>query len=173
MKEEADVRISDVEAGQRDRLEPILDESFEGWYLRHSKRTLHEIGNVRVAEVGGEAVGLAMLKTLGEGIGYVYYIAVAKSKRRLGYGGRLLDDALEYFRGIGAGVVYASVENEEAEGLFASRGFEKTGFGEVSRKYGLMRAFAMYRSMVSVPGEMLLQLELGPGGAGATPSSRA
>lgn len=166
-------RISDAGPDDRSRLEPILTESFEGWYLRHSRKTLYEIGKVRVAEAEGKAVGLAMLKSLDDAVGYVYYIAVAKAYRRRGFGSRLLDDALAYFLGIGAKTVFASVENEEAVSLFSSRGFGRTDFSEVSRRYGLFHAVAMYRSMLAVPGEVLLQLDLGQSQLGATPSSRA
>jgi len=85
----------------------------------------------------------------------------------------LLDDALAYFSGIGAKVVYASVENEEAVGLFASRGFRRSHFGEVSRTYGLLRAVAMYRSMLAVPGEVLLQLDMSRSQESPTASAHA
>jgi len=173
VKEEAGVRISDAGHDERLRLEPILEESFEGWYLRHSRSTLYVIPTVRVAEVDGKAVGLAMLKSLEAGVGYVYYIAVARASRRLGLGGRLLDDALEHFRGLGAEAVYASVENEEAAALFGSKGFVKTHFGEVVSTYGLLRALGMYRSMLVVPGEVLLRLELQWGQGSSRSSSRA
>jgi ribosomal protein S18 acetylase RimI-like enzyme len=114
-----------------------------------------------------------MLKTLADGVGYVYYIAVAKAYRRRGFGGRLLDNALAYFTGLGDGIVYASVENEDAESLFASRGFRRTSFGAVQGRFGLLRALSMYRSMLAVPGEVLLEVELGRSGERATPSSRA
>ena len=39
----------DVPRGERAALEQILEESFEGWYLRHSKRTLREVEEVRAA----------------------------------------------------------------------------------------------------------------------------
>ena len=173
MKEEVGVRISDAGPDERPRLEPILEESFEGWYLRHSRSTLYGIPTVRVAEVDGRAVGLAMLKSLERGVGYVYYIAVAKDSRRMGFGSRLLDDALDYFRGVGVETVYASVENEEAAALFRSKGFAKTHFGEVVSSYGLIRALAMYRSMVVVPGEVLLRLDLDEGRRDTKSSSRA
>jgi ribosomal protein S18 acetylase RimI-like enzyme len=168
-----ELRISDVDLGDRGSLEPILEESFEGWYLQHSRKTLLEIGKVRAAEADGKAVGLAMLKTLADGVGYVYYIAVAKAYRRKGFGGRLLDDALTYFAGLGDRIVYSSVENEEAKSLFASRGFRRTDFGAVRGRFGLLRALSMYRSMLAVPGEVLLELELDRSEEEATPSSHA
>jgi ribosomal protein S18 acetylase RimI-like enzyme len=152
--------IVDVGPADRAALEPILEESFEGWYLRHSMKTLHEIGTVRAALVEGKPAGLTMLKRLGEGVGYVYYLAVAREQRRKGLGSRLLDDALSYFSGTGLKVVYASVENEESATLFSSRGFRKTNFGEVSKTFGVLKAFSMYRSMLAVPGEVLLLRDL-------------
>ena len=125
-----------------------------------------------MAVVGGERVGLAMLKTLETGEGYVYYIAVARAFRRRGVASLLLDDALAYFSHAGAKAVYASVENEEATRLFTSKGFARTDFSEVSRAHGLLKAISLYRSMLAVPGETLLRVEVGPG-AGGTTSFRA
>ena len=72
--------------------------------------------------------------------------------------GRLLDDALGHFRVEGVSEVYASVEedNEPSLALFKSRGFARTGFGEVSKKRGAIGALIMYREMLAVPGETLL-----------------
>jgi L-amino acid N-acyltransferase YncA len=157
-----DVTIEEVPQERREALDRVLEESFEGWYLRHSRRTLREIEMVRVAKIQGEAVGLAMLKTLSERIGYVYYIAVVRSRRRKGVGGRLLQDALVYFASRGVGEVYASIEddNPESLALFGREGFKKTNYGEVSRRYGAMRALDLYRRMVVVPGESLFHREL-------------
>ena len=156
------VLIVDVPVAERPKLDGILEESFEGWYLRHSRRTLMEVELVRAANSSGAPVGLVMLKTLEADVGYVYYIAVARSHRGKGVGGLLLEDALRYFQNAGMKEVYASVEtdNEASEALFRSKGFVKTGFGDVSRKYGGFRAIALYRKMVVVPGEILLIRDL-------------
>jgi ribosomal protein S18 acetylase RimI-like enzyme len=142
----------------REVLVPVLEESFTGLYLRHAKRTLEEVETVRVALIGGEPVGLAMLKTLAKEAGYVYYIAVRPSTRGKGIGSRLLVDALDHFARGGATEVYASVgeHNVESNALFLGRGFRKTDFGQVAKKYGPIRALTMYRSMLVVPGEILL-----------------
>src|SRR5207247_7763719 len=87
------VTIVDVPAGKRKGLEWIPDESFEGWYLMHSKRTLRQIEVVRAAMASGKPVGLVMLKTLEGSVGYVYYIAVAKAQRKKGIAKQLLEDA--------------------------------------------------------------------------------
>jgi ribosomal protein S18 acetylase RimI-like enzyme len=151
--------IVDVPKGKRAGLEWILEESFEGWYLMHSKRTLRAIELVRVAMASGKPVGLVMLKTLEGKVGYVYYIAVAKANRKKGIAKLLLEDALRHFKDSKVTEVFASVEedNQPSEALFASEGFKQTSFGEVSRKYGSLHTVNMYREMLVVPGEVLLR----------------
>ena len=158
MKKMEEVSIIDVPLKDRSGLNWILDESFEGWYQWHSKKTLREIGLVRAATVAGEPVGLVMLKTLEENAGYVYYIAVARAQRQKGIGKLLLDDAMRIFKNSKIQDVFASVEtdNEPSEALFASDGFIRTSLAEVSKKYGRLHAVNMYREMWVVPGEILL-----------------
>jgi len=157
-----DIEIAEVPQGERARLEQVLDESFEGWYLRHSKKTLAEVETVRAAKVSGEAVGLIMLKTLEGGAGYIFYVAVAKAHRGTGVAGLLVRDALRLFWAAGLTDAFASVEEDNlpSERLFAAEGFTRTGLAEVSRKYGLLHALNMYRMMVVVPGEILLHRTL-------------
>jgi ribosomal protein S18 acetylase RimI-like enzyme len=159
MTAEENLAIIDVPKGKRAGLEWILEESFEGWYLMHSKRTLRNIELVRTAITSGKVVGLVMLKTLAESVGYVYYIAVAKASRKSGIGKLLLEDALRHFKASSVKEVFASVEkdNEPSEALFASEGFTQTNFGEVSKKYGSLHTANMYREMLVVPGEVLLR----------------
>jgi ribosomal protein S18 acetylase RimI-like enzyme len=172
MSSGVEIRIADV-VNDRSSLEPILKESFEGWYLRHSLRVLGEVERVRGAEMNGENVGLTMLKTLDGGAGYLYYLAVSRVHRRRGIGSRLIDDAVGCFRKEGVHEVYASIENEDAARLFSSKGFTRTDFSEVSKRYGLFRAVSMYRSMLSVPGEVLFRLDLGRNQKEDLASSRA
>lgn len=156
-----EVVIVDVPAEERGTLEKILEESFVGWYLRHSKGTLRDVEVVRAAKSSGVPIGLLMLKTLDPAVGYLYYIAVAKAHRRMGVARLLLKDALRRFAEAGVREVFAGVEsdNTPSEGLFVSEGFARTNLGEVSRKYGMLRALNMYRMMVVVPGEVLLHKE--------------
>ena len=154
----------DVPPGERERLVPILEESFEGLYLWHAKRTLRGIGVVRAARTPeGEDAGIAMLKTLSEGPGYVYYVAVPPRFRRKGVGGRLLEDALAYFAAKGSPEVFASVpdDNDASKGLFSAKGFERVKESDVAQKYGRFKSFVMYREMMVVPGEVLLVKRLG------------
>jgi ribosomal protein S18 acetylase RimI-like enzyme len=99
-----------------------------------------------------------MLKRLGEGPGYVYYVAVPPRFRRRGIGGRLLDDAISYFAQASVLDVYASVEedNVESKTLFGSRGFERVTGGEMAERYGRIRSLLMYREMTVVMGEILM-----------------
>jgi len=152
------MRIVEVPVGERASLEHLLADSFEGWYLSHSKKTLMNIEMVREAVVDGRPVGLVMLKTFDGEIGYVYYIAVARDHRRRKVATRLLEHSLGYFAGLGMREAYASIEedNVESEGLFRSRGFERTNYKEVAGKYGGLRALNLYRKMLVVPGEKLL-----------------
>ena len=156
------IEIVDVPIGQRQGLEGILDQSFEGWYLRAAKGTLQDIEVVRAAMSDGRPVGLVMLKTLEQVAGYVYYIAVARAHRRTGVAKLLLEDALRRFVESGLKEVYASVEedNEPSEKLFASEGFTPTSFGEVSKNHGSLRTINMYRIMRVVPGEVLMRKAL-------------
>ena len=159
MMAQDDIMIVDVPAKKRRGLEWILEESFEGWYLMHSKRTLRDIELVRVAVSSGKAVGLVMLKTLEEKVGYVYYIAVAKASRKRGIGKLLLEDTMRYFKASSVEEVFASVEedNKPSEALFASEGFTRTSFGQLSRLHGSLHTLNMYRIMTVVPGEVLLR----------------
>jgi ribosomal protein S18 acetylase RimI-like enzyme len=154
-----DVVIVDAPKGKRAGLEWILEESFEGWYLMHSKRTLRDIELVRAATSSGNPVGLVMLKTLERSVGYVYYIAVAKANRKKGIGKLLLEDALRHFKASDMEEVFASVEedNMPSEALFASEGFTRTSFGEVSKRHGRLHTLGMYKEMLVVPGEVLLR----------------
>lgn len=154
--------IVDIPPEERSPLEQILDESFEGWYLWHSKRILREVETVRAAISSGSAVGLIMVKTLEPGVGYVFYVAVARAHRGTGVAGLLLRDALERFKAAGISEVFASVEKDNlpSERLFAAEGFARTNLVEVSQKHGSLRALNMYRMMVVVPGEVLLQKTL-------------
>lgn len=153
----------DVPPDKRAVLERILEESFEGWYLRHSKGTLRSVEVVRAALSSGTPVGLVMLKTLGERVGYVFYIAVDGAHRRMGVARSLLKDSLQHFMDAGVKEVFASVEedNGASEGLFASEGFTRTSFSEVSKRHGSLRTINMYRLMRIVPGEVLLRRAIG------------
>jgi ribosomal protein S18 acetylase RimI-like enzyme len=153
------IEITDVPAGTRQELDWILEESFEGWYLWHSKKTLRDVEVVRAAISSGKPAGLVMLKTLEGTVGYVYYIAVARASRKKGVGKLLLENALQLFKASNLNEVFASVEkeNEPSEALFASEGFAKTSFGEVSKRHGSLHAANMYRAMTVVPGEILLR----------------
>ncbi len=159
MTAKEDVVIMDVPAKERAGLEWILEESFEGWYLLHSKRTLRDIEVVRVAMSSGKPVGLVMLKTLEGRTGYVYYIAVAKAHRKKGIAKLLLEDALRRFKASRMQEVFASVEknNKPSEALFALEGFTSTSFSEVSKRHGNLHTLNMYREMLVVPGEVLLR----------------
>ena len=156
------VVIIEVPVDERSELGGILEESFEGWYLRHSLGTLKDVEVVRAAQLSGQNVGLIMLKTVEKEVGYVYYIAVARAHRRKGVARFLLQDSLNRFESTGMKEVFAGVETDNlpSEKLFKSEGFTRTNFGEVAKNYGRFHALDMYRKMLVVPGEVLLHKEL-------------
>src|SRR5438093_9704617 len=162
MIEQDDITIVDVPAKKRRGLEWILEDSFEGWYLMHSRRTLRDVEVVRAAMSSGKPVGLVMLKTLEGSVGYRSYIAVARAQRKKGSAKQLLEDALRIFKASKMEEVLASVEgdNKPSEALFGSEGFTRTSFGEVSKKHGKLHALNMYNAMRVVPGEVLLRKEI-------------
>jgi ribosomal protein S18 acetylase RimI-like enzyme len=155
--------IVDVPVERRASLERILDESFEGLYLWHSKRTLREAETVRAAVSSGDPIGLIIPKIIERGVGYIFYVAVARSHRGTGVASMLVKDALDRFRAEGVLEVFASVEEDNLPSgkLFAAEGFAKTSLGEVSKNHGAVHALNMYRIMVVVPGEVLLRRALG------------
>src|SRR5437867_7947346 len=162
MIEQDDITIVDVPAKERRGLEWILEDSFEGWYLMHSRRTLRDVEVVRAAMSSGKPVGLVMLKTLEGSVGYVYYIAVAKARRKKGIAKQLLEDALRLFKASKVEEVLASVEedNKPSEAFFTSEGCTRTSFGELSMLHGGLHTLNMYRVMTVVPGEVLLRKEI-------------
>lgn len=148
---------------ERELLYPVLESSFEGWYLSHSKRTLREIEKVFAARLNGENVGVVMLKKIDPKIGYVYYIAVAAEYRGRKIGSALLEHSLDYFSKFGCNVVFASLTVEhggESKLLFESHGFVETDFGRVSKRYGRLHAINMYRKMLVVTGELVVYKDL-------------
>jgi ribosomal protein S18 acetylase RimI-like enzyme len=148
---------------KRESLYPILESSFDGWYLSHSKRTLRDIEKVFAAKLGAKNVGLVMLKLIDHKIGYVYYIAVDSQFRGKKIGSRLLDYSLSYFSNLGVDVVFASLTVEhggESKLLFESHGFIETNFSQISKKYGKLHAVNMYRKMLVVSGELVVFKDL-------------
>ena len=157
-----DVQIYEAKGNARESLDPIVDASFDGWYQRHAKRTLRDIETVVAAKTGELNVGVAMLKMLDSDKGYIYYIAVLPEFRGRKIGRKLLDYSLSYLVEHGSIVVYASLvqEHHEANFLFNSRGFEKTNFGAMAKKYGSLHAINLYRKMLVVSGEVVVFKEM-------------
>lgn len=157
-----ETQISEIAGSERELLDPILDSSFEGWYLRHAKRTLREIDIVYAAKSKDAYSGLSMIKQLDSKTGYVYYIAVLPEYRGKKIGSRLLDRSIERFLDDDIEVVLASLtqEHEEVKFLFKSRGFVETNFGGVAGRYGKLHALNLYRKMVVVTGEVVVYKDL-------------
>jgi ribosomal protein S18 acetylase RimI-like enzyme len=156
------ITIDDIHPNDRESLVPILEDSFEGIYLWHAKKTLKDAPVVRAATVQDEVAGLVMLKDLDKTLGYVYYIAVGKRFRNMGIGGNLLDNSLDYFFNNGKIEVYSSIETDNIPSiaLFRSRGFRATPTQALSKKYGYVKSNILRMKMFLVPGEELWAKEL-------------
>lgn len=154
-----ELRILHLPKNERGLVEPILEESFQGLYLWHSRRFLKEAEDVWTAMLDGEPIGVLIPKLLREGLGYIYYVAVRERYRGRGIGGRLLDHALEDFSRKGAESILASIEEDNAQShaLFESRGFTPTDFDSISAEWGRLEAARLYSKMMVVPGERLLR----------------
>jgi ribosomal protein S18 acetylase RimI-like enzyme len=162
--EPSSVRLVDLSGEGRERAIPTLKEGFVGIYRWHAKRTLRTVSRVRAALRGEEVVGVAMLERLEPEVGYVYYLSVGVAHRKHGVGGQLLDDALAYFRAVGAEVVYGAVEEDNLASLalFRSRGFRTVERKELSYREGGLGAWGLRSRMWIVSGEVLLGLRLAP-----------
>jgi len=159
-----ETRIIDLTGDERERAVPVLKDGFVGIYRWHAKRTLRTATWVRAALRGEEVVAVSVLERLDPEVGYVYYLSVALSRRREGFGGRLLDDALELFRRDGAKVAYGAAEEENAPSieLFRSRGFRVVERKELGFREGGLGAWGLRSKMTLVGGEVLLGLRLAP-----------
>jgi ribosomal protein S18 acetylase RimI-like enzyme len=135
----------------------LLEDSFESWYLWHSRKILRSVDFVEKATLDGVDVGLVMLKMLDTHVGYVYYVAVSKEYRRQGVGGFLVERAMEYFSRRDANEILAAVEedNEPSIRLFESRGFQKMRFSQLAKKYGQIKAARLWSGMLVVSGEVV------------------
>jgi len=166
-------KLIDLVGADRERAVPVVRDGFEGIYRWHAKRTLRDIERVRGLEAGGDIVGVSMLERLLPEVGYVYYVAVLTTWRRRGQATRLLDDALEWFAGAGARVVYAAAEEDNTASLtlFRSRGFRVVERDEPRFRDGGLGAWGLRSRMRVVYGEVLLGLRLRPEPPAAPDSS--
>ena len=158
------VRLVDLVGAERERAIPTIKEGFVGIYRWHAKRTLRSVSRVRAALRGEEVVGVSLLERLVPEVGYVYYLSVGLAHRHHGVGGRLLDDALDYFRVDGAEVVYGAVEEENLASLalFRSRGFREVERKELGYREGGLGAWGLRSRMWLVSGEVLLGVRIAP-----------
>jgi ribosomal protein S18 acetylase RimI-like enzyme len=164
-------KLVDLEGPDRDRAVPAVLDSFVGIYRWHAKRTLREVSRVRAAEIDGEVAGVSMLERIAPGVGYVYYLAVRTAFRRQGFGGLLLDDAVDGFSREKIRVVYGAAEEDNlgSIALFVSRGFRTVERRELGYREGGLGAWGLRSRMWIVSGEVLLGRRLAPEPVGALP----
>jgi ribosomal protein S18 acetylase RimI-like enzyme len=163
MTDSSSLQMAEVPKEGRAPLLGILEQSFEGWYLRHSIQRLWQSELVLATLREERPVGLLMLDRLDPKTGYIFYVAVDSSNRKKGVASSLLDTAILRLKSSGCIRVFASVEkeNKPSLSLFTSKGFIPTHFRHMSKLFGRLGALNMYRRMVVVPGELLLVKEIG------------
>ncbi|HEY1198963.1 MAG TPA: GNAT family N-acetyltransferase [Thermoplasmata archaeon] len=165
------VELIDLVGEDRERAIPALKDGFEGIYRWHAKRTLRSATWVRAAVLRGEIVAVSVLDRLDPTVGYVYYLSTARSHRREGLGGLLLDDALALFRREQTTVAYgaAEEENDASIELFRSRGFRRVERKELGFREGGLGAWGLRSRMTLVGGEVLMGLRLSLTGPSPAP----
>ena len=149
------VIVQEVPAESRTDLVSLVDQSFDGIYRWHARKTLREVRWVRRAAREERAIGLIMLTTLTPDLGYVYYVAVLPAERGAGIGALLLDDAMAALRAVGAREVLACIRSENLPSirLFRAKGFERIRFRDLVRDRGFWDAARLWAGMVVAPGE--------------------
>ncbi len=154
----AEIVVRDMNASDRDQVKEILEQSFEGWYLREGLKGIDSSDRVLVAEVSGKVAGMAELRfyNAGEMIGIVYYLATHPSYRELGIASRLLDDALKLFKEKGTSLALCSIEHENQASVefFSKHGFKETSVRSLASKYKI-HFFGILRRALIVPGETI------------------
>lgn len=157
-------RVKDLPPPQREEAVEVLKDSFVGYYRWHAKRTLRDVERVRVIRADGEIVAVSMFERFFPEVGYLNYVAVARTHRRRGYARRLLEDALRQLRTAGVEVVFAAASrsNRASLALLASRGFRTTRRKERGWQEGGLGAWGLRSRMHVIRGEVVLALRLRP-----------
>ncbi len=140
-------------------LERIARASFDRVYAFFAIRGRRSGWPQLVAEDDGAVVGF-LEGRLFDGrppIGYVYFVAVDPSHRRLHAGRTLVEESLKRFRERSATRVFAAVPegNEASMALFGNLGFTEVPRGAMWRWYR-WRSLAVQMNMMIAPREILL-----------------
>jgi ribosomal protein S18 acetylase RimI-like enzyme len=158
------LHVDEVLGETRKDLRPLIDQSFKGLYRWHARRTLVSVRWVRGATSGDRQVGLTMFTMLGQGSGYIYYIAVIPCQRTKGIGSFLLRDALHVLGEAGAHEIFACARtnNTPSIRLLQSQGFQRTSFHELASTRGFASTAKLWVRMVVAPGERVFMKVLCP-----------
>lgn len=153
-----DIRINILTAAEGKRAETLLREGFSGIYRVHALYTLRHVDVTLIASLDGMDAGVILLKFLGGGLGYIYYVAVAAGARSKGVGGALVDRAVGEMKGAGVDEIFAAREegNSGAGALFSSRGFREVDMRSFRKRFGFWGSRRLIGRMRLVRGETLL-----------------
>jgi ribosomal protein S18 acetylase RimI-like enzyme len=144
----------------RDQVKQVIDLSFPRLYRFFAAHSLHEEGQVLVAEISRNVVGFAKLIDFhieDKRYGCILWIAVHPSYRRKRIAASLTNNCVKKFKQEGANAVFASTQrrNIAALSVLDLQGFRRMGFLDLGRLFG-WRIFEFYRDIWFAPGEIVL-----------------
>lgn len=100
----------------------LMYNSFSDWY---KKVILILLYSYFVAEVNGKFTGFVIPRKIDNNVGEIYLIAVNKEYRRMGIGYKLLEKALNYFKGknMSKCISWVRLSNDAAKRMYLKAGF--------------------------------------------------
>ena len=142
------------------QVKQVIDLSFPRFYRFFASHSLHEEGQVLVAEIAGRVVGFAKLMEFligGKKYSCILWIAVHPSFRRKHIAAALTNNATQILKQEGARAVFASTQrrNVGALSVLSLQGFRRIGFLGLRRLFG-WRVFEFFRDIWFAPGEVVL-----------------
>jgi ribosomal protein S18 acetylase RimI-like enzyme len=143
-----------------DQVKQVIDLSFPRFYRFFASHSLHEEGQVLVAETTGRVVGFTKLIKFfidGKKYGCILWIAVHPSFRRKHIAAALTSNSTQILKQDGSKAVFASTQrrNVGALSVLSLQGFKRNGFFGLRRLFG-WRVFEFYRDIWFAPGEIVL-----------------
>ena len=143
------------------KLKEIINLSFPRFFRFFAKRSADsEEGKVLVAEERGGIAGFAKLIEFliaDKKYGCILWLAVHPNCRRRGFASILVEAGFGELKRAGAVAIFASVQrqNKASLGVFAKKGFFRTGFVYLLRVFG-WRALQLCADIWYAPSEVIL-----------------
>ena len=116
------IKIRDKKANDLIPALRLVYSSFSDWY---KKVILILLYSYFVAEVNGKFTGFVIPRKIDNNVGEIYLIAVSKEYRRMGIGHKLLEKAMDYFKGknMRKCISWVRLSNDTAKRMYLKAGF--------------------------------------------------